>query len=172
MPIESGGTTLYWATSDNNAITQWYNITLTAGSCSSSGTYVAFAPQSDGEYDETAKNKAMSLLKSVLDDQQIKDLESNSYFFLVGSAGNRYKINASYMIGNVEEIDDDGMVAKYCAHPMNVPIGDVILAQKVWLETDEEGFKRVANCHWRRNDSISYVNVRQTMEPISSPCGV
>lgn len=172
MPIESGSTTLYWAATDNNAVTQWCNVTITAGSCSSGGTYVTHQSPDD-DYDEATKSKAMALLKSALDDQQIKDLELNSCFYIVGSAGNRYKINASYMIGNVEEIDDDGMVAKYCAHPMNVPIGDVILAQKVWLETDEEEFKRVANCHWRRSNSMSYLNIRQTIEPVSfSPCGV
>jgi hypothetical protein len=56
------------------------------------------------------------------------------------------------VVGNVLEMNKDGKrIAQYCAHPMHVPVGDVLLTQKLWLECDEPGFLSIANVHWRRS---------------------
>lgn len=48
--------------------------------------------------------------------------------------------------GNVEEIDDAGKATvRYCIHPtIGVPHPDNQLAQKLMLEHDEAGFRKVA----------------------------
>ncbi len=147
MPI-APAENVYWSVSDNR-LTQWYNVSI-MGTCSSGGNYSIILNAEDA-YDDATKARAMALLRSTLDDKQIEDLETHSHFYVIGSSGRRYKIGVISIVGNVEEVDDSGVVARYCAHPMNVPIGDAVLAQKLWLEHDEDEFKKAANCHWQRD---------------------
>lgn len=63
-----------------------------------------------------------------------------------GSAGGVYRIHdnqgPSY---NVRAMGDEHAVTLLCAYPPGVPLGDVLLAQKLALETDEPGFLATAN---------------------------
>jgi hypothetical protein len=50
------------------------------------------------------------------------------------------------MVGNVEELDAKGNPKlKLCVHPVNVPLADALVTQKLLLETDEQEFRRMAN---------------------------
>ena len=89
--------------------------------------------------------RAEALLVANLDATQRKDFLSKGEFYLhIGDR--RYRIRRGWS-GNVELLDKDGKVKhRYCAHPSEfVPHCDNMLAQKLYLETNEEGFLRVAN---------------------------
>jgi len=91
-----------------------------------------------------AKDKAIVLLKSCLTLQQIEEYEQKSCFHLhVG--GKVYRIEKGSH-GNVKLMDKDGKVKRsFCVQPRGVPEGDVLLAQKLLLETDEKRFYELAN---------------------------
>lgn len=117
-----------------------------------------------GEYDATvasghdalqpktpAQMRALELLRSFLTDQQKKCMDDCGSFRIVGSKGRRYRLFTGTAAANVWELDDAGLeVAKLCAHPTGVPLGDQLLAQKILIEADEDAFRAVAVEHWRR----------------------
>jgi hypothetical protein len=95
-----------------------------------------------------AEIKADALLHSCLSAEQKEELTKKNHFHLyVGK--NKYRIERG-ISGNVKLINenDDRPKHQYCIHPVDVPVGDVMLAQKLLLETNEEEFLRVANRHW------------------------
>lgn len=54
-------------------------------------------------------------------------------------------------VGNIELIDDAGIVARYCVHPsIACPDEDTMLAQKLMLENDEKELLKLANVHFQR----------------------
>lgn len=91
-----------------------------------------------------AKDKAITLLKSCLTRQQIEEYEQKKHFHLhVG--GKVYRIEQGSH-GNVKLVDKDGKVKRsFCVQPRGIPDGDVMLAQKLMLETDEKGFYERSN---------------------------
>ena len=96
-----------------------------------------------------AKRRAEDLLRRHLTKEQIEDLEKKDCFYLesVGKDGGRrrYRIDRGTH-GNVKLVDKDNkIVGSYCVQPSGVPTEDAMLAQKLWLETDEAEFVRVAN---------------------------
>jgi hypothetical protein len=96
-----------------------------------------------------AKRRAETLLRSHLTEQQRKDLDAKNCFYLesIGSDGDRrrYRIDRGTH-GNVKLLDKEGrIIGSYCVQPSGVPAEDAMLAQKLWLETDESTFKKVAN---------------------------
>ncbi len=108
------------------------------------------------EFSKEAVNRAKALLESVMDEEQRKEAAEKSQFHVRSSKGKVFRIRTTHASGNVEEIDEKGeAVARYCAHPRGVPLGDQLLAQKLALETDEESFLKVANCHWRRDPRVT-----------------
>ncbi len=61
-----------------------------------------------------------------------------------------YRIHRG-IAGNVELIDDEGIIESYCIHPrVDVPEQDNMLIQKFMIETDEESFRKIANITRRR----------------------
>lgn len=101
------------------------------------------------------KERARTLLRSVLTEEQWRDWETLEQFTVVGSHGGRYRI-MSGSVGNVYWFDDNGDIARYCAHPQlvdaegrNLPNEDVLAAQTLALMTDEAQFIRTANVHHR-----------------------
>ena len=65
---------------------------------------------------------------------------------MIGSrTGKRYRIRHNRVV-NIEELDERGVqVATWCFGPEgNLPRGDVMLAQKIALETNERGALAVA----------------------------
>lgn len=96
-----------------------------------------------------ARQRARSLLVSCLSPEQREDLAQKKCFFLEchspDGAKRRYRIDQGTH-GNVKLVDDAGKIlGSYCVQPDNVPDEDAMLAQKLWLETNEDEFKRRAN---------------------------
>ena len=93
------------------------------------------------------EEKARTLLKEVLSEEQDKQFEEKGFFELVSvGSGNRYRVEKGRS-RNVVLLDKDGKVARrLCFHPREyVHDFDTMAAQKLMLETDEEVVRKVAN---------------------------
>jgi hypothetical protein len=91
--------------------------------------------------------RGITLLHEWLSPQQKAQFDASRSFDVVGShTGKRYRISLGRGT-NVQEVDDTGRpVMGWCFVPSgDLVSGDVILAQKVALETDERGALAVAN---------------------------
>lgn len=100
-------------------------------------------------YDEyKPRDKAFKLLQDWLTPVQRKALAETSCFVVKGNVtGNLYRITTG-MVFNVEELDsNNGLPArKLCLVPDNAAFpGDIMLAQKIMLETDEMRALAIAN---------------------------
>ena len=93
-----------------------------------------------------ARKKAEALLKANLNKAQRKQFKKDKYFTVYGGkTKRRYHIREG-TISNITECDENGILKRrLCAHPLDVPVHDTMLAQKLMLEHDEETFLRVAN---------------------------
>jgi hypothetical protein len=95
----------------------------------------------------TAHLRAITLLKEWLSAAQRAQYERTQHFDVLGSAsGRRYRIYHGTQF-NIEEVDADGdAVAALCFVPEGrLAVGDVMLAQKIALETNEPWALAVAN---------------------------
>jgi hypothetical protein len=96
---------------------------------------------------EGPEQKALALLKQWLSSAQLAQYESNGHFEVRGChSGKRYRIRRGRQM-NIDELDKHGeQVAVWCFGPEgHLPVGDVMLAQKIALETDEHAALAVAN---------------------------
>jgi hypothetical protein len=89
-----------------------------------------------------AQETAEALLFSCLSPQQREDLQKRNCFYIVVDGPNgkkeRYRIDRGSH-GNVKQIDEKGSIIRsFCIQPDGVPNGDVLLAQKLWLEASDE----------------------------------
>jgi hypothetical protein len=94
-----------------------------------------------------ADEKGISLLRSWLSPEQAKLWDSHKHFCVVGSdTGVRYRIRYGTAM-NVEELDSSGKtIAQLCFAPQGrLVVGDVLLAQKIALETMEREALAAAN---------------------------
>jgi hypothetical protein len=93
---------------------------------------------------EAAVAKARDLLERALTPEQRRDLFAKGYFYVKGKRFN-YRIREGHS-GNVDALDSRGcVISRFCAHPLGrVPVYDVMLAQKLWIETDESMFLKKA----------------------------
>jgi hypothetical protein len=97
-----------------------------------------------------SKSKAKALLKEWLSPEQLVQYEQNQWFEVVGSmTGKRYRIQEGQQ-QNVYELDAKGRPLRgWCFMPKGgLAAGDVMLAQKIALETDENGAMKVALRFW------------------------
>jgi hypothetical protein len=94
-----------------------------------------------------AEQRALALLKDWLSPRQLAQYERDGHFEVMGShSGKRYRIRrAGHM--NIDELSEHGaLVAIWCFGPHGyLPVGDVMLAQKIALETNEKVALQVAN---------------------------
>ena len=91
---------------------------------------------------QVATERAEALLTSHLTDAQRAELAAHNYFTVQGSAGGEYRISSL----GVRRVDRGKEVEHLCCHPDQAyPAGDRMLAQKLWLETDEPTFRQTAN---------------------------
>jgi hypothetical protein len=94
-----------------------------------------------------AEEKGISLLRSWLSPEQAELWDSHKHFYVIGSdTGARYRIaNGTAM--NVEELDSSGKaIVQWCFAPQgHLVVGDVLLAQKIALETMEREALAAAN---------------------------
>lgn len=91
--------------------------------------------------------RALRLLKEWLTPEQLTCYERFRYFEVIGSdTGTRFRIHHGTQT-NIEELGSgDRLVCKWCFGPDgNLAPGDVMLAQKIALETNERGALAVAN---------------------------
>jgi len=101
---------------------------------------------------KTSENerKALELLRTFLSDEQRACLDRERCFWVIGSSsGKRYRITYN---SNFNVIAPNGW--NMCFRPapsgLGEPIYDIMLAQKLGLENDEEGALRVANWDFPR----------------------
>jgi hypothetical protein len=93
------------------------------------------------------EERAIALLRKWLSPEQRAQFDADGHFDVIGCrTGMRYRV--SYGSGtNVHEIDDTGRpIMGWCFVPSgHLVAGDVMLAQKIALETDERAALAVAN---------------------------
>src|SRR5260370_41950117 len=85
--------------------------------------------------------RGLELLKEWLSPEQLAQYDANSYFEVTGChSGTRYRIHHGTAM-NIYELDREGRArAGWCFIPKACLVaGDVMLAQKIALETDERG---------------------------------
>ncbi len=94
-----------------------------------------------------AQVKAEKLLLANLDSDQGAEFRKTRQFVVRSADGERcYRVEYG-TAGNIRLLDKSGKaVAKFCIHPhVCLPVEDVMLCQKLLLETDEKEFLRIAN---------------------------
>jgi hypothetical protein len=95
----------------------------------------------------TAQTKGDALLRSWLSSEQGRQWDLHGYFETIGShTGKRYRLRRGKEM-NIDELDSGGrVVAQWCFAPLgNLVIGDILLAQKIALETMERDALHIAN---------------------------
>ena len=91
--------------------------------------------------------RGLKLLKEWLSPEQVAQYDAKSYFEVTGChSGKRYRISHGTSM-NIHELDGAGRpLAGWCFAPQGYLVaGDVMLAQKIALESDERGALAVAN---------------------------
>ncbi len=97
-----------------------------------------------------AEARAEALLLHHLSPQQVADLKAKKCFYVFTKDGHRYRVDRGSH-GNVKKVDaQDRIIESLCIQPVGVPIPDILLAQKLMLECNEEEFRRIANIVRRR----------------------
>lgn len=93
-----------------------------------------------------AEKKARDLLFRHLTKEQKYSLRANNYFTVVGQDGAEYQITMG-SCQNIYSMVNGERYGRFCFVPVDtkIPTNDSILAQKLMLEHDIEGFMRVAN---------------------------
>ena len=100
-----------------------------------------------GLLDNQADERSFRLLIGNLSDAQRHQFDQHNYFDVIGGrSGARYRIRHGHIM-NVERIDNNGRrLLKLCFAPRGLlPIGDVMLAQKIAIELFEADAIKVAN---------------------------
>lgn len=101
---------------------------------------------SEVSHRRTAEERGLALLKQWLSAPQLAQYEKYGYFEVTGSdSGKHYRIRPTRQM-NVDELDGRGVrTVPWCFCPEGeLPIGDVMLAQKIALE-NEQAALAVAN---------------------------
>lgn len=117
-----------------------------------------------------AERRGETLLREWLSPAQIEQYDRSGNFEVRGChTGRRYRISIGYSY-NVQELDDDGSVADtLCFVPRGALVmGDIVLAQKVGLETDENAALKVAN-RLKESDVFGLSPVRMLRGTIGRP---
>jgi hypothetical protein len=95
----------------------------------------------------TSQLRGLKLLREWLSQEQLAQYDAHKYFDVIGChSGKRYRIHHGNG-ANVIELDDAALPRTgWCFVPRDPLVaGDVMLAQKIALETDERGALAVAN---------------------------
>lgn len=93
-----------------------------------------------------AYNRSMELLHSWLTSEQLESFKEREYFEVTGgSSGVRYRLHPKYSFG-IEVLEGPQARDLLCVVPQGAPaLGDILLAQKIGLERDEEATLKIAN---------------------------
>lgn len=96
-------------------------------------------------------NIAKKLLLNYLSDAQKDELEKFDTVTFISQHGNTYRVSKVRSWG-VRKIEGDKVTLRACAHPSEaVPDYDTMLAQMMWLQTDEDAFLKIAN---KKSDNV------------------
>lgn len=109
--------------------------------------YQFFERPVDTRSQDRAERRALKLLKQWLSPAQLASYERAQHFDVIGcDSGKRYRIRHGTQM-NIEELDEHGsQVCGWCFLPGGgLVAGDVMLAQKIALETGERAALKVAN---------------------------
>lgn len=95
---------------------------------------------------DLANGRARRLLGEFLTPAQHEELVTRSHIHVKGQDGKTYRICAATH-QNVFEVEGDRPVTQFCVVPRDpsLPLYDIMLAQKLMLETNIEGFMALAN---------------------------
>ena len=103
-----------------------------------------------------AHEKSIELLKSWLNPDQLAEYSKSDSFVVLGSDTKAHYRLISERSYNIIELDKKHKPTgqKFCVVPReNVALGDQLLAQKIWLETDETRTLKIANKVVRTGDA-------------------
>ena len=95
-----------------------------------------------------SEQRGLKLLREWLSQEQLAQFDANNYFEVIGChSGKRYRICHGNGANIIELVDDAALPRTgWCFVPRDPLVaGDVMLAQKIALETDERGALAVAN---------------------------
>jgi hypothetical protein len=93
---------------------------------------------------DAAHHRANRLLWSKLTEAQ-RSTYRRGYFDVTGSRGRRYRICTSSTVQNIKCRSIFRRWENFCVTPVVYqPAGDVLLSQKLLIESDEDLFRRVA----------------------------
>lgn len=94
-----------------------------------------------------AYKRSFELLESWLSESQREEFKRNGAFTVIGSgSGKRYKIRQMLAYGILAIDEYDKPLREYCVVPEgDLALGDIMLAQKIALETDEWRTLKIAN---------------------------
>jgi hypothetical protein len=109
----------------------------------------ALPPQRFRTARSQAEEKSLALLRSWLTPEQLKQWTRGREFEVTGcDTGNRYLISDTTSVNILQLAPSGDAVAKWCFAPKgSLVMGDVLLAQKVALETMERQTLAVANSY-------------------------
>jgi len=95
-----------------------------------------------------ANAKAKALLHSNLTREQRWDLRATRSFTITGKDGRTYRITEGSST-NVELLENGAPIMRFCvvAKGVRLPVYDLMLAQKLMLESNPEGFWKIAVVH-------------------------
>jgi len=97
--------------------------------------------------EDDSEARSLKLLREWLSPDQLAQFDADGYFDVIGcDTGKRYRIHYGSSM-NVEELDDFGRPRICHCFVTDAPLapGDVVLAQKIALETGERAALAVAN---------------------------
>jgi hypothetical protein len=97
--------------------------------------------------EDESEARSLKLLREWLSSNQLAQFNAHGYFDVIGcDTGNRYRIHYGSSM-NVEELDGLGRPRVCYCFVTDIPLapGDVVLAQKIALETGERAALAVAN---------------------------
>lgn len=97
--------------------------------------------------DDNSEARGLKLLREWLSPDQLAQFDAHGYFDVIGGdTGKTYRIHYGSSM-NVEELDDFGRPRICYCFVADAPLaaGDVVLAQKIALETGERAALAVAN---------------------------
>jgi hypothetical protein len=104
--------------------------------------------------DADREARGLKLLREWLSPEQLNSFDQNDHFDVIGNeTASRYRIHRGTEL-NIEELGGDGRsVCAWCVVPEgNLVAGDVMLAQKIALETNERATLSTA---------IAYARIKQ-----------
>jgi hypothetical protein len=107
------------------------------------------AQRQQDEYIERVKQahaRSRELLLSHLDPAQRKTFEKYKWFVVDGGkTKKKYRIRTEGYAGNIDVMAGSKVMHRLCVHCSDVPLHDHHVAQKLWLEHDEERILKIAN---------------------------